>query len=76
MTVVEVHDTPSTYEEVLASEHKDKWLAAATEEMDNHARNGTYGEVMRLPPGKTATNTRFLFKIKTFSDGAVERYKA
>jgi hypothetical protein len=47
------------------SPNKDDWLAAVKLEMDTLDRMGCFGEQQQLPPGFKATNTSFLFVIKS-----------
>ena len=51
------------------------WQQAMDAELSALHRTGTWDLVM-LPPGKKAIGSRWVYKIKTNSDGSVERYKA
>lgn len=67
---------PKNYEEAIRSEEKEQWLAAMQAEMESHERNGTW-ELVDLPAGKNAIGGKWVFKIKTGTDGELQqRYKA
>ena len=51
------------------------WQAAITEELDALSRNRTW-DLVDLPPDKSVVSYKWVFKIKTRSDGSIERYKA
>uniref|UniRef100_A0A2N9EGE2 Reverse transcriptase Ty1/copia-type domain-containing protein n=1 Tax=Fagus sylvatica TaxID=28930 RepID=A0A2N9EGE2_FAGSY len=51
------------------------WQAAMTEELDALSRNRTW-DLVDLPPEKSVVGCKWVFKIKTRSDGSIERYKA
>uniref|UniRef100_A0A2N9IIA8 Uncharacterized protein n=1 Tax=Fagus sylvatica TaxID=28930 RepID=A0A2N9IIA8_FAGSY len=51
------------------------WQAAMTEELDALSRNHTW-DLVDLPPEKSVVGCKWVFKIKTRSDGSIERYKA
>jgi hypothetical protein len=63
-------EIPKTFEQVLKSEEKDKWIDACQEEMDAHNENGTF-EIVDAPDGRKPVGSRWVFTIK--DDG---RYKA
>jgi hypothetical protein len=44
-------------------------------EMEVHLENGTW-ELVKLPPGRKAIGSKWVFKVKRNPDGTVERYKA
>ena len=46
-----------------------------TEELDALSRNRTW-DLVDLPPDKSVVGYKWVFKIKTRSDGSIERYKA
>lgn len=46
-----------------------------TEELDALSKKKTW-DLVDLPPGKSAVGRKWVYKIKTRSDGSVERYKA
>jgi hypothetical protein len=51
------------------------WYQAALDEMDSLIENGVF-ELVKLPPGRKAIGSRWVFKIKRDAAGLVERYKA
>jgi transposase InsO family protein len=65
---------PTTLSEALQRPDGDKYLESAIEEVRAHLENGTW-KVVRLPKGKRAIGSRWVFKIKRTVDGSIERYK-
>jgi Reverse transcriptase (RNA-dependent DNA polymerase)/gag-polypeptide of LTR copia-type/GAG-pre-integrase domain len=65
---------PTTLAEALQRPDGDKYLESAIEEVRAHLENGTW-KVVRLPKGKRAIGSRWVFKIKRNADGSIERYK-
>uniref|UniRef100_A0A2N9I8W4 Integrase catalytic domain-containing protein n=1 Tax=Fagus sylvatica TaxID=28930 RepID=A0A2N9I8W4_FAGSY len=51
------------------------WQAAMAEELDALSRTRTW-DLVDLPPEKSVVGCKWVFKIKTRSDGSIERYKA
>ena len=51
------------------------WQQAMTEEIQALEKTHTW-ELVDLPPGKAPIGCKWIFKIKTRSDGSIERYKA
>ena len=45
------------------------------EELDALTKNHTW-DLVTLPPGQSVVGCKWIYKIKTRSDGSVERYKA
>ena len=45
------------------------------EELDALSKNHTW-DLVTLPPGKSVVGCKWIYKIKTRSDGSIERYKA
>ena len=50
------------------------WLKAAQDEIQSLVENGTF-ELVRLPPGRKAIGSRWVFRVKRNADGSIERYK-
>jgi hypothetical protein len=65
---------PRTLAEALTRPDADKYVESAIEEVKAHLDNGTW-TVVRLPKGKRAIGSRWVFKIKRNADGSVDRYK-
>ncbi|KAI3647783.1 hypothetical protein MP228_008004 [Amoeboaphelidium protococcarum] len=53
-----------------------KWRKAFLDEFNSLIKNCTWVVVDQLPPGKTALPCKWLFKVKSKSDGTIDRYKA
>ncbi|VVT58442.1 uncharacterized protein SAPINGB_P006210 [Magnusiomyces paraingens] len=70
-----VFTDPSSFEEAMSSEEAEFWLEACVIEMSSLKRNGTW-ELVDLPPGRKAINSKWVFKVKRKADGSIERYKA
>ena len=66
---------PSTIEEASASLDKEKWKAAMQREMNSLKENQVW-ELVELPEGRKAVGSKWVYKLKTYSDGSIERYKA
>lgn len=63
---------PSSYSEAVRSP---VWQRAMSEEMSALDKTGTW-DLVYLPTGKKTIGCRWVYKIKTKSDGSIERYKA
>ncbi|CCA76306.1 hypothetical protein PIIN_10301 [Serendipita indica DSM 11827] len=50
------------------------YVQAAIEEVRAHLENGTW-KLVRLPQGKKAIGSRWVFKIKRDADGSISKYK-
>ena len=72
LTSIHSLSEPSSYREVVLNPH---WQQAMVEELSALHKSGTW-DIVSLPPGKIAIGSRWVYKIKTMSDGSVERYKA
>ena len=51
------------------------WQIAMKEELDALSKNHTW-DLVTLPPKKSMVGCKWIYKIKTRSDGSIERYKA
>lgn len=65
---------PRSYREATRHPDADKWHKCVVQEMQAHLENGTW-ELVKLPAGKRAIGSRWVFKIKRKPDGSIERYK-
>ncbi|XP_031257396.1 uncharacterized protein LOC116115383 [Pistacia vera] len=63
---------PSSYKEAILVP---LWQQAMDEELSALHKTGTW-DLVPLPLGKTVVGCRWVYKIKTNSDGSIERYKA
>jgi histone deacetylase 1/2 len=68
-------DTPSSYKDAMASTCKDEWSKAIQVEYDALMKNGTW-RLEQLPQGKRSIGSRWVFRVKRFADGTIEKYKA
>ena len=51
------------------------WQIAMKEELDALTKNHTW-DLVTLPPGRSVVGCKWIYKIKTHSNGSIERYKA
>ena len=63
---------PLSYKEAVSDP---LWQIAMAEELTTLHQTHTW-DLVQLPQGKRAIGSRWIYKIKTKSDGSVERYKA
>nr|CAD1844188.1 unnamed protein product [Ananas comosus var. bracteatus] len=63
---------PRTYRQAVSIP---EWRDAMTTELTALHRTGTW-ELVPLPPGKTPISCKWIYKVKTNSDGSIDRYKA
>lgn len=68
-------DEPKTYEEAIKSKNSKKWKDAMDEEYESLIKNNTW-VLSNLPEGRKLIDCRWIYKIKSNSDGSIERYKA
>ena len=62
---------PHTYREASTDP---LWQIAMKEELDTLFKNHTW-DLVTLPLGKSVVGCKWIYKIKTRSDGSIERYK-
>jgi hypothetical protein len=65
---------PETFAQAMRRPDADHWFKAAEDEMQSLLENGTW-ELVKLPPGRQAIGSRWVFRVKRNSDGSIERYK-
>jgi hypothetical protein len=70
-----VDDMPSNIEELKKRTDWPQWTIAIEEELESLKRNNTWS-LMNSPSRRKAIDCKWVFKIKTFDSGAVDRYKA
>ena len=58
----------------LAPDEREQWLKAAQDKIQSLVENSTF-ELARLPPGRKAIGSRWVFRVKRNADGSIERYK-
>ncbi len=66
---------PSSWTEAIHSPEADKWRKAAEEEYQSLQENQTWN-LMKLPVGRQAVTSKWVFKKKRDEFGNVSRYKA
>ena len=66
---------PTSVTDAMMSDEKEYWLDLMKQEMNSICENNVY-DLVELPEGKRALNSRWVFKRKIASDGSIERYKA
>lgn len=72
---VEHHTDPLTYEEAILSPNAENWKKAMQSEFDSLMSNNTW-DLVELPKGKKAINSKWVFKTKINTHGLVDKYKA
>ena len=70
-----IHDEPTTHREATSSQDSAKWSEAMGRELDSLKNNNVW-DLTTLPAGKKAIGSKCVYKVKTNSDGSIERYKA
>ena len=65
---------PKTLAEAMARPDGDQWYKAAYEEIQALLNNGTW-KLAKLPPGRKAIGSRWVFLLKHKKDGSIDRYK-
>ncbi|CAL1384073.1 unnamed protein product [Linum trigynum] len=68
------HD-PISFSQAMESEHSDKWLAVAKEEMKSMYKNEVW-DLVDLPEGCKRVGNRWVLKTKHDSNGNIERHRA
>ncbi|CAI7904104.1 unnamed protein product [Closterium sp. NIES-53] len=66
---------PATVEEALSGPQKEEWKAAMDAEFSSLIENGTW-ELVELPEGRRPISSKWVFKVKSGADGALERFKS
>ena len=66
---------PKSYKHMLPSPLRQQWQSAVDEELNSLIEMNTW-EVVKTPLNQPIVKCRWVFKIKTNSNGSIERYKA
>ncbi|KAI4334942.1 hypothetical protein L6164_013639 [Bauhinia variegata] len=65
----------SSYEDVMETEDKAKWIASMNDEMKSLYDNHTF-ELVKLPKGKKVLNNRWIYRLKNEGSASTLKYKA
>ena len=66
---------PNNYDEAMASKFAHKWREAMEREIRELLGRKTW-ESVKLPTGRKATRSRWVYAVKYNSDGTIDRFKA
>ncbi|CAI7848270.1 unnamed protein product, partial [Closterium sp. NIES-54] len=66
---------PATVEDALSGPQKEEWKAAMDAEFNSLIENGTW-ELVELPEGRRPISSKWVFKVKSGADCALERFKS
>ncbi|CAI7795266.1 unnamed protein product [Closterium sp. NIES-54] len=66
---------PATLEEALSGPQKEEWKAAMDAEFNSLIEIETW-ELVELPEGRRPISSKWVFKVKSGADGALERFKS
>jgi hypothetical protein len=66
---------PKSYREAMRRLDSELWHQAMVREVGAHLKNGTW-ELVKLPHGRKAIGSKWVYKVQRNPDGTVERYKA
>ena len=67
---------PKSIREAYESEHRDKWMRALQDEMTSLEQKLVYTTESKVPPGTKSIPCKPVFKVKTNSDGTLDKFKA
>lgn len=73
--VVYIPKEPTSLIEALATPESEQWMVSVEEELGALEANGTWHIVDKLPPGRRAIDTKFIFKVKKTANGEPLRLK-
>jgi hypothetical protein len=65
------HAEPKSYREAMRRPDSELWHQAMVREMEAHLENGTW-ELVKLPHGRKAIGSKWVFKVKRNPDGTVD----
>jgi hypothetical protein len=66
---------PKLFRKAMQRLDANLWYEAAVKEMQAHIENSTW-ELVKLPPGRKAIGSKWVFKVKRNANGSIKRYKA
>ncbi|KAG5862531.1 hypothetical protein JTB14_022768 [Gonioctena quinquepunctata] len=66
---------PLSYKEAITCNERKYWVLAMEKEIQSLQENCTW-EMKNLPVGKKAIPCKWVYKLKTNSDGSIDKYKA
>ena len=66
---------PKSVDEAVSSNNKEKWMEAMKNEIDSLKGNDVW-DLVKLPEGRKAVGSKWVFKTKHDADGNIECYKA
>ena len=66
---------PKSVDEAVSSNNKEKWMEAMKNEIDSLKGNDVW-DLVKLPEGRKAVGSKWVFKTKHDAEGNIERYKA
>ena len=70
-----VFSEPSSFADAMSCPEANHWVRAANEEYKSLIDMNTW-DLVPLPPGRQSVSCKWVFKLKSNSDGSVDRYKA
>lgn len=59
----------------MSDENRDDWIEAMNDELNSLKKNNTWS-ITKLPPGRKAIGSKWVYDIKTDQNGEIIRYKA
>ena len=71
----QMEDDPTSFEEVMKSDHSSKWLEAMEDKMKSMNANKIW-DLEIIPKGAKTVGCKWVYKTKLDSQGNIERYKA
>ena len=66
---------PNSYAEAMSSKHQREWMEAINEELKNMDLLKVW-DLVPLPPGRKAIQSRWVFRVKTLPNGDLDRFRA
>lgn len=66
---------PKSYNKIVRVPKKESWIKAMDDEINSHWKDGTW-ELVKPKQNMNLLSSRWVYSIKTKSDGEVDRFKA